>query len=462
MTAAAKLLVSNGSKRSLSVSFQGETFAVPSGKTKPTPTPVAEKRGNVLAAGKEDENSRPSDQRQQQRWPGRSHEGGKNFTRSLECNIPEKKKMDGGSGGHVARALQLHSVDESFTSSASGSTLASDLATSDSESVSSRRPRAMVVPARVWQETANRLRRLPEQQSTKKSFCDGNPVSSPPGMSGGKGSSAPTHGSVQPSSPSKAPSALSPSRRKLSPSRVRSGIGNVMNDSICSTPSILSFAADARRGKIGENKIANIHELRMLHNRHLQWRFANARAATAMQVQKDVAEKHLYNASANTLRLRHSVKSKRVELQQLRQQLKLYSILKGQMPYLDDSELLDGDYSSSLAGAIESLVSSTLRLPLVGGAKANIQEVEDTISSAVDVMHGIGSSLCSLLEKVVQTNSLASELASISSSERTSLDQCRDLLSILTAMQVEDCSLRSQMLQLVHINPCRITKADCL
>lgn len=40
-----------------------------------------------------------------------------------------------------------------------------------------------------------------------------------------------------------------------------------------------------------------------------------------------------------------------------------------QMIYLEDWASLDRVYSSSLSGAIEALKASTLRLPVVGGAK---------------------------------------------------------------------------------------------
>lgn len=42
------------------------------------------------------------------------------------------------------------------------------------------------------------------------------------------------------------------------------------------------------------------------------------------------------------------------------------------MAYLEDWALVDQDYCSSLSGATEALKASTLRLPVVGGAKVSI------------------------------------------------------------------------------------------
>ena len=45
-----------------------------------------------------------------------------------------------------------------------------------------------------------------------------------------------------------------------------------------------------RRGKMGEDRIVEAHMLRLLYNRYLQWRFANARADSASMLHKLNAE----------------------------------------------------------------------------------------------------------------------------------------------------------------------------
>ncbi|KAF5193452.1 Qwrf motif-containing protein, partial [Thalictrum thalictroides] len=161
--------------------------------------------------------------------------------------------------------------------------------------------------------------------------------------------------------------------------------------------------------------------------------------------------KNLYNAWKTISVLRDSVTVKRIKLQFLRQNLKLISILKGQMTYLEECGLLDRELSSSLAGAIEALEASTLRLPIVGGARADIQNMKDAICSAVDVMQAMASSICSSLSKVVEVNNLAADLAKVTRQEQALLDQCKDLLSTLAAMQVKESSLRTYILQLKRV-----------
>ncbi|CAN4122573.1 unnamed protein product [Withania somnifera] len=532
-SAAAKQLVN--SSRSLSVSFQGQSFSIP--KAKPAPatnnsgslrkgTPVRRKvtedfvtperrkatagfvtpeRSKVAAelstpvtVRDRTENVKTSDQH---RWPGRSKSLNSSFlTRSVDCGSTDKAKFGSGSvtsssiksliniyhrAGMEAKLNPQSDNDEVDMNSAYRSAISADALGSDSESVSSGSisdlhdgptviqgrggPRGIVVPARFWQETNNRIRRGPELGSSmekngnlisvspskkmgNKKFPSDSPRGSPRGVPASRG--------LRPASPSKAltPSANSALRGMPSPTRARIGaIGSISNNP-CIIPSMLNFAADARRGKVGENRIVDAHELRLLYNRHLQWRFVNAQAEAALRAQTTTAERNLYNAWLTTLKLRHSVKSKRVQLQLLRHNVKLHSILTGQGPCLDNWSLIDVEHCNSLSGIICALEASTIRLPVVEGAMAEVQNVKDAISSAVDVMQAMGSSMCSLLPKVEQVDSMVNEVADVVSNERALLDQCRDLLSSMTALQVKECSLRTNLLQIKDVISCTTTE----
>jgi hypothetical protein len=70
------------------------------------------------------------------------------------------------------------------------------------------------------------------------------------------------------------------------------------------------------------------------------------------------------------------------------------------MGFLEEWSLLDRDHSSSLSGATESLKASTLRLPIVGKTVVDIQDLKHAVSSAVDVMQAMSSSIFSLTSKV--------------------------------------------------------------
>ncbi|XWS62991.1 hypothetical protein CRYUN_Cryun06bG0058300 [Craigia yunnanensis] len=428
LSVATKMLMT--STRSLSVSFQGEAFSLPISKTKAqvgstlTRKATPERR-RATSVRDHEENSKPVDQH---RWPGRTRQGnsGSNpLSRSLDCS-GERKMF--GSGAMLAKSLQQSMMlDESSSRLSLGSAaellkivnkqnpdansvneascVSCDLTASDTDSVSSGSTnsglqeggrsgiskgrsgaRNVVVSARFWQETNSRLRRLHDPGSplstspgsrigASAKFSQSKRVSSDGEVSSPRTMASPIRGGTRPASPSKlwtsSASASSP-LRGLSPARLRNAVGGQMIGNSVNTPSILTFSVDIRRGKKGEDRIFDAQMLRLLYNRYLQWRFANARADATFMEQKLSAEKNLWNAWVTTSELRHSVTLKRLKLLLLRQKLKLTSILKGQIAHLEAWALLERDHSSSLLGATEALKASTLRLPIVGKAIVSV------------------------------------------------------------------------------------------
>ncbi|KAK9031712.1 hypothetical protein V6N11_056002 [Hibiscus sabdariffa] len=308
-------------------------------------------------------------------------------------------------------------------------------------------------------------------------------------------------------SPSRARPSTPPSRgvsgsatpRGVSPSRMRT---STLSSQSHSSTSVLSFIADFKKGRKGASYIEDAHQLRLLYNRYLQWRFTNARAEAVLYIQKITVEETLYDVWNTTLGLWDAVIKKKINLQQLKLELKLNSVLNDQvtvasislfienfysprtgsmyirrqsvkcisvplartflaneafpkwpsldnyhMGYLNNWALLERDHISSLAGAVEDLEASTLRLPATGGARADIESLKAAISSAVDVMQAMGSSICYLLSKVEGINNLVSELAAIATLEKNMLDQCEALVASTAAMQLEEYSLRSHLIQ---------------
>ncbi|KAK8559148.1 hypothetical protein V6N12_042430 [Hibiscus sabdariffa] len=294
-------------------------------------------------------------------------------------------------------------------------------------------------------------------------------------------------------SPSRARPSTPPSRgvsgsatpRGVSPSRMRT---STLSSQSHSSTSVLSFIADFKKGRKGASYIEDAHQLRLLYNRYLQWRFTNARAEAVLYIQKITVEETLYDVWNTTLGLWDALIKKKINLQQLKLELKLNSVLNDQvtvasispfianfysprtvplartflaneaylkwpsldnyhMGYLNNWALLERDHISSLAGAVEDLEASTLRLPATGGARADIESLKAAISSAVDVMQAMGSSICYLLSKVEGINNLVSELAAIATLEKNMLDQCEALVASTAAMQLEEYSLRSHLVQ---------------
>ncbi|KAI4335527.1 hypothetical protein L6164_014165 [Bauhinia variegata] len=450
--------------RSLSVSFQSDTISIPvSKKEKPIPSasdrtlrptsnvahrqaetptirkPTPERKRSPLKgknASDQSENSKPVNSLHsrlidQRRWPSRIGGNGKPSSNALNRSVDRADKTVGtvstpvpGTGLSPLRRLsQPEEVSKTLQKSSS-----------DSARLLSR-----IENGRIGTEVKPASDKILLAASALRSQLP-TPGSRPP---------SPNKTSVLSSSrargvsPSRSRPSTPPSRG-VSPSRIRqTNTSGQSNSSI----SVLSFIADFKKGKKGAAYIEDAHQLRLLHNRYLQWRFANARAEAILYIQKATVEETLYNVWNTTLFLWDSVVRKRIDEQQLKLELKLNSILNDQIPYLDDWALLEIDHIDALSRAVADLEANTLRLPITGGAKADIEQLKIAICAAVDVMQAMGSAICSLLRRAEGMNSLISELAIVAAEEKAMLDECEALLASAAAMQVEESSLRTHLLQ---------------
>ncbi|KAL9282159.1 QWRF motif-containing protein 9 [Arabidopsis thaliana] len=417
---AERMLLTSG--RSLFASFQADSFTPGTlERRKTTSSATISKSG-----GGKQEKLKLSDQ-----WP-RSLQPSC-LSRSVDFTDTRKKLI--GSGNGVARPLQDSMVSNRPVSRERITSV--DLETESVSSGSSNGrgkmlpARGNVVKARVSQDRQLFPKSEQIRPASPSKFGMNAALSNPRGTSIARGL-IPSRGVVP-------PRGVSPSDR-MSPLRVRSSLSK-------NTPLIPNFAVDGKE-KIRDNGVADAHLLRLLHSRLLQWQFANARANAVISSQMMREKRRLYNAWISISKLYNSVSMKRIEMQHLKQNLKLISILNMQMGHLEEWLVIDRDYMGSLVGAAEALKGSTLCLPVDCGAMVNVQSVKDAICSAVDVMQAMASSICLLLPKVGKISSLAAELGRVNAKEERMLDMCRDLLNTISALQVTECSLRTQVTQL--------------
>lgn len=85
---------------------------------------------------------------------------------------------------------------------------------------------------------------------------------------------------------------VSPSpSRGASPSRTRPSSPSRQSSS---STSVLSYIADLKKGKKVASQIEDVHQLRVLYNKQLQWQYVNAQADAALNSQKLTSEVWLY------------------------------------------------------------------------------------------------------------------------------------------------------------------------
>ncbi|PKA62209.1 hypothetical protein AXF42_Ash015094 [Apostasia shenzhenica] len=208
----------------------------------------------------------------------------------------------------------------------------------------------------------------------------------------------------------------------------------------------IRYTSDNKKGLKGTD-IEDAHHLRLFYNFELLWCFVNSRAE-AMLANQRIASMSMLNDMCNAIsELHDSVALKRINVQRLKQKLKLEFLLKEQVAYLEDWIALEEEHSTSLSMTVQALKSSTIRLPINGGARADVRAIKNAVSSAIDVMQAMGSSVCHLLSKVEGTKGLVLQVSAIAAEEKELLDESRVLLAATAAMQVEECSLITHILQ---------------
>ncbi|KAK4481657.1 hypothetical protein RD792_012564 [Penstemon davidsonii] len=440
--------------RSLSVSFQSDTISVPvSKREKPVShTPpdrtlkpslnVAQKHGETPALRKptperkisplkgknfanQSENSKPiaglhARLMDQHRWPSRTTGivSSTALNRSMDMTDKESKSS---SYRPSLRRLSLDGACKPLQKSAS------DLLMEISRDESGK---AMLNGFSI-DENSMRIKRAGSSSSSDRTLLVN---------AAAKALSLPTPGSRPPSpsvsrgvSPSRTKS-VNPSSRGPSPARVRPSSPSRQPQS---STSVLSFIVDIKKGKKAADHIEDVHQLRLLYNRHLQWRYANAREDAALHAQKVKAERILYSVWRTINDMWGLVIQKKIDLQQLKLKWMLYSVLNNQLTCLDEWASFERDHTNSLTWAIQDLQASTIRVPLTGGARGDVESVKAAVCSAVDIMQAMGSSLCSILSRVEEMNLLVSELADVAAHERAMLDEFESLLGSTSVLQVE-------------------------
>ncbi|KAK1430446.1 hypothetical protein QVD17_13172 [Tagetes erecta] len=241
-----------------------------------------------------------------------------------------------------------------------------------------------------------------------------------------------------------------PRAKDVNPATVKPYKSSARRHSFFSATNILSAftkIADTRK----EKQVANLkdvaQQLELLYNIQVQWQFANASAEAALDLQRATAEKSLYDMWRAILELRDSLASKKIDISLLTLQLKLYAVLYRQMAYIDEWASIQKEHETALVATTSDLQARSLSLPLTGGITADIKGLQLIIFSTIQVLKAIISCIQSTLSKLDKTHFLASELANLVLHERALLDECEIFLASAAPLHIEECSLRSYLLQ---------------
>ncbi|KAE8807487.1 QWRF motif-containing protein 3 [Hordeum vulgare] len=271
--------------------------------------------------------------------------------------------------------------------------------------------------------------------------------------------------------------ALSPGRRSSSPAKTLAtvseskgkksllsmGWGHLFNrkksggadSSIPAVPAAVPSSPVPRsNGGIGEAG----HQMRMMHCRFLQWRFMNAMADAACNTKAANAEVQLMGTWARVAELRGKVARKQVQLEKGKLKFRLNDILSSQMRDLESWGQMESKHAFALESTVECAKSAICRLPLTNGAKVSLPAMASILEQMFELTMTARISVRSFSPMAQDTTVVISKLVRVATEERALLQECHELLGRLSALQIEEHSLRchsmvqSQSLNLVKVS----------
>uniref|UniRef100_A0A0A0LEM6 QWRF motif-containing protein 7 n=1 Tax=Cucumis sativus TaxID=3659 RepID=A0A0A0LEM6_CUCSA len=217
--------------------------------------------------------------------------------------------------------------------------------------------------------------------------------------------------------------ATSPSAWALSPGR---SLGSPL---VLSPLTAVEHAAtDGRRGKLGSQRggavsgvlrffkpkkaaammeAEELHRFRILQNRLLQWKYANVRAETSMANVKTLVQDRIFSVWLHNLRMRNRILEKRIEVEKLRKEIKLYRIIFPQVSLLKQWAKLDKRNQESVGSLASILSTFSLKLPLLHGAKIDTKAFQQALSMAMEVMVKLEAMITKRASQVIHLSSLA-------------------------------------------------------
>ncbi|KAF8391405.1 hypothetical protein HHK36_023709 [Tetracentron sinense] len=214
--------------------------------------------------------------------------------------------------------------------------------------------------------------------------------------------------------------ALSPGRSGSPPVSVENK-GKLMSFSTLKPPSspsrakgvsnILSLGLELFKSKKSSSSLwgpgvtDTAHQLRLLHNRLIQWGYVNVKADAVIQNKAKQAEGNLLNTLASLSKLQSSVVQKRIQLEKENLEMKLNTILNSQVKPLEAWGDIERQHSLAISMTKDCLHSVVCRVPLTEGAKAQ------------------------------KTVPLLSELAEVVSKEKSLLQECSELFGVVSALE---------------------------
>ncbi|XP_035841475.1 QWRF motif-containing protein 7-like [Helianthus annuus] len=202
-----------------------------------------------------------------------------------------------------------------------------------------------------------------------------------------------------------------------------------------------------RQKKVTSVEDVDRHCFALMNNRLLQWRFANARAGITMSTVRTRAEKKLFNAWVKILAMRNSNMVKRIEVQKLENDIKLYHIMNSQLFLLEKWSRMEGKNFEAVSRVVRKLSVASINIPLLHDSKGNISDVCNALDTATTLLADIESTISKLSYEAEKSCYLLTELSIIAKEETELLAELQAWMTNVVLLKEKERSLRGQLIQ---------------
>ncbi|KAL1201187.1 QWRF motif-containing protein 7 [Cardamine amara subsp. amara] len=231
---------------------------------------------------------------------------------------------------------------------------------------------------------------------------------------------------------------MTPPESPVSVAKIRSGGGGAV------AGVLKYFRAQKKVSPVQEE---DYHRFRVFQNRLLQWRFVNARTEATMANLKINVEDQLFWVWLRIYKMRNYVVENLIEVQRLRQEIKLRQVLSLQMPLLNEWSKLDAKNLEALSKLTRKLHSLSVRLPLLHGAAIDVVSIHDEMVTAIEVMDEIEDIITKFLPQVEIILYEVTELLSIFKQELLYFEEMEKSLLLVPLLAANESSLKVHFLQ---------------
>ncbi|XP_042521137.1 QWRF motif-containing protein 7-like [Macadamia integrifolia] len=164
--------------------------------------------------------------------------------------------------------------------------------------------------------------------------------------------------------------------------------------------SVRSVLNSFRQKKSSPIQEEAFHQLRIMHSRLLQWKFVNARTESTLAAKKNFAEEKILKVWSRNFHLRNSNAEKRLQIQQLKNEIKINRIFNPQIFILNQWENIEKKHSEAVGRIGRKLLALATALPLIDAAKADTESVQNAMLAAMGVMDSIEATITRFISQV--------------------------------------------------------------